>query len=196
MSDKLHLPASLDMADEKQENILKRLKENDRTALKELFQMHYLPVCQTISRLIRDKATVEDLAQEVFLRFWNKRQKINITSSLSAYLKRMATNEALGYLRSKKNFESEEAILNNEGSSSQNVEMQYLNMELGDHIKAAINELPPKCRAVFVLSRFEELTYQEIADRMEISIKTVENQMGRALRLLRTKLKTYLTIFL
>lgn len=184
------------MADEKQEDILKRLKANDRSALKELFQLFYPSVCQSIHRLVRDKAMVEDLAQEVFLRFWNKRQQINITSSLSAYLRRMATNEALGYLRSRKTFENEEIILNNESEGSQNVESQYLDGELQDHIKAAINELPPKCRAVFVLSRFEELTYQEIADRMEISIKTVENQMGRALRLLRSKLKSYLTLFL
>lgn len=184
------------MADEKQEDILKRLKENDRTALKELFQLHYLPVCRTIHRLVRDRSTVEDLAQEVFLRFWNKRHQINITSSLSAYIRRMATNEALGYLRSKKTFEDEEVILNEDRQSGQNVEAQLLHSELEDHIKAAINELPPKCRAVFVLSRFEELTYQEIADRMEISIKTVENQMGRALRILRTKLKSYLTLLL
>ncbi len=183
------------MADQEQEDILKRLKENDRSALKELFQLYYLSVCQTIHRLVKDKSTVEDLAQEVFLRFWNKRHKIHITSSLSAYIRRMATNEALGYLRSRKTFEEESIILNDERQSGQNVEAQVLHTELEDHIKAAINELPPKCRAVFVLSRFEELTYQEIADRMEISVKTVENQMGRALRLLRAKLKSYLTLF-
>jgi RNA polymerase sigma-70 factor (ECF subfamily) len=184
------------MADEKQEDILKRLKENDRSALKELFQLHYLPVCQTIQRLVRDQSTVEDLAQEVFLRFWNKRHQIHIKSSLSAYIRRMAANEALGYLRSRKIFEEEEVILNDEHQSGQNVEEQALHTELEDHIKAAINELPPKCRTVFVLSRFEELTYQEIADRMDISIKTVENQMGRALRILRTKLKSYLYLLL
>ncbi len=182
------------MADDKQEDILKRLKENDRSALKELFQLHYLGVCRSIQRLVKEKATVEDLAQEVFLRFWNKRHRIEIKSSLPAYLHRMATNEALGYLRSLKTFEEEEMLLNSETEGAQNVEMQYLNTELEDHIKAAIKELPPKCRAVFVLSRFEELTYQEIADRMDISIKTVENQMGRALRLLRAKLRSYLSL--
>ncbi len=182
------------MTDKQQEDILHRLKENDRTALKELFQLHYLPVCQSIHRLVKDKSTVEDLAQEVFLRFWNKRHQIQIKSSLPAYLRRMATNEALGYLRSRKTFEEEEVILNQETEGAQNVEMQFLNTELEDHIKAAINGLPPKCRAVFVLSRFEELTYQEIADKMGISIKTVENQMGRALRLLRTKLRSYLSL--
>jgi RNA polymerase sigma-70 factor (ECF subfamily) len=99
-------------------------------------------------------------------------------------------------LRSRKTFEEEEVILNDQRQSGQNVEEQALYTELEDHIKAAINELPPKCRAVFVLSRFEELTYQEIADRMEISIKTVENQMGRALKILRAKLKSYLSLLL
>ena len=184
------------MTDEKQQNLLNRLKANDRSALKELFQWQYLPVCQTINRLVKDASTTEDLAQEVFLRFWNKRHRININSSLAAYIRRMAANEALGYLRSRKTFEGEEVILNASDKGGSNVESQFLHTELEDHIKAAINELPPKCRAVFVLSRFEELTYQEIADKMEISIKTVENQMGRALRLLRTKLKSYLSLFL
>lgn len=180
--------------DQNQEDIIKRLKADDRTALKELFDAQYLQVCRVISRLVRDKATTEDLAQEVFIRFWNKRHSINITSSIPAYIRRMATNEALGYLRSKKNFDSDENVLLQTNDPAQNVEQQLLQGELEGNIKSAINELPPKCRTVFILSRFEDLTYAEIAERMEISVKTVENQMGRALRLLRQKLKSYLSL--
>lgn len=181
---------------EKLDDILTRLRANDKSVLKELFQAYYPSVCKTIHRFIRDKNLVEDLAQEVFLRFWQKRQKLNITSSVKAYLHRMAVNEALAYLRKNKRYQEEEftpAIASGEEAGA---EEQYLYSELEDHIKAAINSLPPKCRTVFQLSRFEELTYKEIAEKMDISVKTVENQMGKALKVLRKKLQSYLHIFL
>lgn len=177
-------------------NIIDRLKANDRTALRDIFQQEYLPVCKTISRFIRDKNLVEDLAQEVFLRLWDKRQKINITSSLPAYIRRMAINEALGHLRKSKRFEEEEINPEFSLGEDNSAEDSFLYNELQGNIMTAIDSLPPKCKAVFQLSRFEDLTYQEIADRMGISIKTVENQMGKALRVLRAKLQNYLTLMI
>lgn len=181
---------------EKLDDILTRLRADDKTVLKELFQAYYTPVCNAIHRFIRDKNLVEDLAQEVFLRFWDKRQKINITSSVKAYLHRMAVNEALAHLRKNKRYHEEEFTADISSGEEVGAEEQYLYTELEDNIKAAIDSLPPKCRAVFQLSRYEELTYKEIAERMEISVKTVENQMGKALKVLRQKLKSYLHIFL
>ena len=102
------------MSTERAEDILTRLKSDDRAALKDLFQEHYPLVCQSIHRFIRDHATTEDLAQEVFLRFWEKRHSINVTSSLPAYLRRMAMNEALGHLRRNKRYEEDEFIPENE----------------------------------------------------------------------------------
>lgn len=177
-------------------DIIDRLKANDRTALRDVFKSEYLSVCKTINRFIRDKNLVEDLAQEVFLRLWDKRDKINITSSLSAYIRRMAINEALGYLRKNKKFEEEEIQPDISLGHDHSGEDDYLYGELKGNIMAAIDSLPPKCKAVFKLSRFEEMTYQEIADQMGISIKTVENQMGKALKVLRSKLQNYLTMIL
>ncbi len=184
------------ITEEKQEELLQRLKKDDRSALKELFQLSYPSVCKAIKRLVREQAITEDLAQEVFLRFWKKRHSINVTSSLSAYLNRMATNEALGYLRRKKKLEGEEHINLYSKSTDPDAEGIYMEGELKENIRTAINELPTKCRTVFVLSRYDELTYQEIADKMDISVKTVENQMGKALKVLRQKLKSYLSFFL
>ena len=178
------------------DDILTRLRASDKSALKELFQQHYKPVCKTIFRFIRDQSTVEDLAQEVFIRFWEKREKINITSSLSAYLRRMAINEALGYLRRNKRFEEEELTPDISSGSDSSAEEAYLHTELQESVTAAINTLPPKCRAVFQLSRYEELTYKEIAEKMGISVKTVENQMGKALKILRQRLRSYLNLLL
>ena len=74
-------------------------------------------------------------------------------------------------------------------------ESEMLQSELQKNVTDAINSLPPKCRAIFQLSRFEDLTYKEIAAKLDISVKTVENQMGKALRVLRGKLRGYLTMF-
>ena len=177
------------------EDILPRLRAGDKSALKVLFDLHYLTVCKTMHRFIRDHSLVEDLAQEVFLRFWEKREKINITSSVEAYLRRMAVNEALGYLRRNKNRFEEEITPNISGGMDDSVEQQFLHSELENNIREAINELPPKCRAVFQASRFEDMTYREIADQMDISVKTVENQMSKALKYLRERLRGYLHIF-
>ncbi len=181
------------MPNEHHSNILIRLQSGDRAALQQLFYEHHTMVCGAIHRLIPDHSTAEDLAQEVFVRFWEKREQIHITSSVSAYLRRMAINEALAYLRRQQRFREEEMDPQlSELSTDNGVEMQLLHSELEQRIRSAIDTLPPKCKAIFQLSRFEEMTYQEIADQLDISIKTVENQMGKALRILRELLKDYL----
>ncbi len=184
------------MPDEQIDDILTRLRADDRTALRELFEMHYPFVCSTIHRFIRDHALVEDLAQEVFLRFWDKREVIDINSSLKAYLRRMAINEALAYLRRNKRYDDTEITPEMTPGEDRSAEDTYLHSELQHRVREAINGLPPKCRVVFQLSRYEELTYREIADQMDISVKTVENQMSKALRILRERLRDYLTILL
>lgn len=183
------------MSIENLNDILERLQTDDESVLKELFDLYYIIVCKAMYRFIKDKSTVEDLAQNVFIRFWEKRHQINITSSVKAYLSRMAINEAIGYLRKNKKWNIEEVTPNTPTSTASSVEEQYLQTELESKITRAINELPPKCRAIFQMSRFDDLTYREIAEKLGISIKTVENQMGKALRVLRKKMKGYLHIF-
>ncbi len=185
------------MADPHLDDVLTRLQAGDRSALQVLFQQHHPMVCGTMYRFVKDQSTVEDLAQEVFVRFWEKRESIQINTSVQAYLRRMAINEALGYLRRNKHQYDEEVTPQTPvGEAENSVEQQYLHSELEQNVRAAIDTLPPKCRTVFHLSRFEDMTYQEIADQMGISIKTVENQMSKALRILREKLKGYLTMLL
>lgn len=174
--------------EEKTNNILARLQADDRTALQEIFQLHYAPVCTVMRRIIPDIPTVEDLAQEVFLRFWQKRHQIQINTSLSAYLHRMAINEALGYLRRQRYFEE----VSPGAESGDDASERVIHQELQNNIRQAVDRLPPKCRAVFCLSRFEERSYLEIAQEMGISVKTVENQMTKALKFLRQELRDYL----
>jgi len=180
------------MSDEKLENILHRLRSDDKGALKEIFKAYYPMVAKTIHRYISDSSLVEDLAQEVFIRFWKKRNKIEINTSLPAYLRRMGVNEALAFLRTKKNQAMSELTLDIVKGTDQSAEEQYLYGELEDTISSAIDNLPPRCQLIFKMSRFDNMTYNEIAKAMEISVKTVENQMGKALKLLRVHLAQYL----
>jgi RNA polymerase sigma-70 factor (ECF subfamily) len=183
------------MSRENLPEILEKLQSDDQAVLKSLFQEHYLSVCKGIYRFVKDKSTTEDIAQDVFIKFWEKRKQLNITSSVVAYLHRMGTNEAISYLRRRKHFESEEVIEYSVPNNLVSGESEMLQSELQENVTDAINSLPPKCRAIFQLSRFEDLTYKEIAAKLDISVKTVENQMGKALRVLRGKLRGYLTMF-
>ncbi len=173
------------------EELLGRLKADNKQAMKLIFQEHYSMVCQVVYRYIKDRDTVEDVAQDVFIKLWEKRQQINITSSFGAYLRRMAMNESISFLRKHKKHEHDEVDANTGGNDSSS-EQLFLDGELSDNIMAAIDRLPPRCRMIFQLSRFEELTYKEIAAKLDISVKTVENQMGKALKLLREWLQDYL----
>ncbi len=184
------------MKDTRHQDWLGQLRTGDRTALRAIFDQQYEPVCQAIFRFVQDPGLTEDLAQEVFVRFWEKREQINIDSNLSAYLRRMAVNEALAYLRKKTRFRADELPIHLPGKHAAPADEQLATQELSVRITAAISGLPPRCRAIFQLSRFEDKTYQEIADQLEISIKTVENQMGKALKILREKLGDYLTMLL
>lgn len=167
------------------------LQTGNRQAMKLIFQEHYKMVCQVVYRYIKDKDTVEDVAQDVFIKLWEKRNQINITSSLGAYLRRMAMNESISFLRKHKKHDHDDVDPNTGGNDASS-EQLYLDGELASNITMAIDRLPPRCRMVFQLSRFEELTYKEIAQKLDISIKTVENQMGKALKLLREWLQDYM----
>ena len=178
--------------------LLDRLKADDQTAIKEIFHSYYALVYKTLLRFIKEQQTIEDLAQNVFMRFWEKRHQLHIQGPIAPYIKRMAVNEALGHIRKNNRLDLEEeveeyALINLH--AEQDADQDYMYGEMKKVIGQAIEQLPPKCQTVFKLSRYEELSYKEIAEKMEISPKTVENQMGRALKLLKKMLKKYLYIF-
>lgn len=177
------------------QEILQRLKNDDQLAIKEIFHSYYGLVFKTIVRLCNDATLTEDLAQNVFMRFWEKRQQLNIKGPLAPYIKRMAINEALGYLRKNKlaTEEIEEQTLPNLYANDADQDLLY--EEVKEVLGQAVQKLPPRCQTVFKLSRYEELSYKEISKEMDISVKTVENQMGRALKLLRKMLSGYLHFF-
>ncbi|MCB0571686.1 MAG: RNA polymerase sigma-70 factor [Phaeodactylibacter sp.] len=165
-------------------------KDSDQAIIL-IFQRYYSYLCQAVYKIIPDENLVEDLVQEVFLELWRKREKLQINTSLKAYLRRAAVNRSLNYIRDRKiRFdveESETPLASTNPTAGQQIET----MELQGAIDQAIDRLPERCRAVFVLSRFEDMSYIEIARQLGISVKTVENQISKALKLLREALSSH-----
>jgi RNA polymerase sigma-70 factor (ECF subfamily) len=139
---------------------------------------------------VPDEDTCQDLAQEVFVELWRKRSDLDIHTSLRAYLRRAAVNRALNYLKTNKHFVSEasEHFAHVTDTSARDISRKLEQEALEDALHAAIETLPEKCRAVFSLSRFEQMSHREIADQLGISVKTIENQITKAMKILREAL--------
>jgi RNA polymerase sigma-70 factor (ECF subfamily) len=146
---------------------------------------------------MKDDELAEEIVQNVFCRIWEKRSQLKTDGSLKSYLYRSVHNESLNYIKQQKNRANLQVYYGgkNEETSAQASE-KVMVTELETHIQQALNELPEQCRTIFQLSRFEQLKYQQIADQLNLSIKTVENQMGKALKILRVKLAEFLALVL
>lgn len=155
-----------------------------------LFKAHYADLCRAAFRVLADKVAAEDIVQEVFLEIWRNRAKIQLTGSFGSYLHRSTVNRSLNYLRDRKiivtDTEDAEVDLPTVG---ENVVFEFETLELQAAIERAIDTLPVRCRQVFILNRYEELSAKEIAETLGISVKTVENQMTKALKILRLLLR-------
>ncbi len=175
------------------EHILSLLASNDEKSIDLLFDKYYTYLCNVIYRVINDSDYAEDIVQEIFMDIWKKREKINVQTSLRAYLRRAAVNRSLNHIRKQrmKFDDDEDAVLDIESSTIDGQTTMEKN-ELERRIHESIDALPPKCKLVFSMSRFENMSYQEIADALGISIKTVENQISKALRILRSAVQSYL----
>lgn len=162
-------------------------------ALEELFKTHYLQLCNYAYIFLKDTDESEDVVQGVFYQLWKKKDSTEITTSLKSYLFTAVRNNCLkriSHLKIKNQYK--ETVLHMDDKGSNNTMDRIVSRELEEEIKRAIENLPEQCRLIFTLSRQSGLKYTEIAEHLEISVKTVENQMGKALKVLREKLKSYL----
>lgn len=181
---------------------LSLLRQTDAAAfLEELFKVYYAPLGAVVYRVVPDRAVVEDLLQDVFLRVWQGRDTLPVIASYRAYLIRMALNAALRYQeRDRRQVRWDEAETATTPAAPDALDELYAD-ETATAVAAALAQLPPQCRVIFELSRYEHLSYQQIAEALELAPKTVENQMGKALRILRRALagvlrNLYLLLFL
>lgn len=156
-----------------------------------LFRTYYPSLCKSLYRILKDVSLAEDIVQEVFLKVWDKRDTLALHGASHAYLYRSCYNTALNFLKKQKP-QYELSSVPIDICSDDGAEKALLFLETEAKILAAIETLPPKTKSIFSLSRFEELSYKEIAERLEISLKSVEKHMGIALQRLREQLKDYL----
>ena len=178
------------------EQLLTTLKAGDLTAFEMLFRTYYQPLCNYAFTFVQDRDEAEEIVQSTFLSIWEKRENLSIHTGVKPYLYAMVRNACLNVLKHEKirqrHMEMEMAVAER---SVEAVARTVMASELETRIYQAMDHLPEQCRLIFKLSRFEELKYAEIAEQLNISIKTVENQMGKALRIMREQLKDYLPLF-
>ena len=171
------------------------LKHRDEQAFGDLFKIHFKQLRNYAFSFVQEQMLAEDIVQTVFLRLWDKIEVLNFSDSIAAYLYRAVYNESLNALKRSKVRRSYHSWLNRHmKDQSDNAHRKLQLQELEQKLHAAINELPQQCRTIFQLSRYEELRYRDIGLRLGISAKTVENQMGKALKLLRAKLIEFLPL--
>lgn len=158
----------------------------------QIFKNNHKRLCNLAYKIVGEKDASEDIVQELFVKIWNKRENLMI-NEVKSYLNRSTINASLNYLKSGK---SRKLMASMDGVDiGSNSTEEYLNAsELQTKIELAIRKLPSKCQAIFALSRFENMSSKEIAQHLNVSTKTVDNQIGIALSKLRKELKPYLII--
>ncbi|WP_346860895.1 RNA polymerase sigma-70 factor [uncultured Draconibacterium sp.] len=170
-------------------DIFEKIKNGDDVAFSQLFDENYTPLCFFVNKYLSDLDKSRSLVQEYFVDLWINHQKINIPDSPKSYLYNSLKNKTIDYLRKEKRL-SQRAAMDIPQNSTPFRDLVE-EAELNKKINASIEKLPPKCRQIFKLCRFEELKYSEIAEKLNISVKTVEMQMGIALKKLRDNLSEY-----
>ncbi|WP_373520149.1 RNA polymerase sigma-70 factor [Aquiflexum sp.] len=175
------------------QKVFSAIQQGDVSTFEMLFKTHYPALCRYATAYLSDRDDAEEVVQATFIGFWEKRKNIHVDSSLKAYLYRSVRNACLNEVkRQKVRLQYANALIAEGEKFSEPSDHLTIKTELETKIHEALQSLPEQCRLIFKMSRFEELKYQEIADQLRISIKTVENQMGKALKLMRIKLKDYL----
>lgn len=169
----------------------------DHSGFEMLFKSHFAGLCFFAQKYVKDFETAKEIVQDAFISLWEKRDTIDMARHVKSYLTMIIHNKCTNYLRDNRKFDQYILDIENllevpeyDGADS------MVENELKLKIDLSIAELPDKCREIFVLNRYENLKYQEIADKLQISVKTVESQMSKALQHLRIRLAEFISVFL
>lgn len=179
-------------------NFINALKSGDATAYNKLVNDYHQKLCAYAYNLAHNRSEAEDIVQNVFMRVWRKRDKLKAEFSLQSFLYKSVYNEFIDHYRNQKNvFPLEKKYLDALYNLTEDTDVSSFET-LINKVKQEIQNLPPKCKNVFLLSKQEGLTNLEIAEYLEISVKTVEAQITKAFYILRTKInkKTANNVFL
>lgn len=183
--------------------LLQKIKLGDESAFRNVFEMHYGLLCSIASEFLKDDFLAETIVGDVILYLWEKRDTIEIQSSLRAYLVKAVRNKCLNYQQlqyvvKETRLSEKDELLDTNGnfliSDSQPL-ATLLEKELEIEIEKSINDLPEECRKVFEMSRFDQMKYEDIAQKLNISVNTVKYHIKNALAKLRTDLSKYISIW-
>ena len=173
--------------------LVNRIINKDKGAFEIVYNNYFRALCGYANKYLDEFEVAEEIVQEVYVKFWEKCHTIAPDSSIKSYLYRSVHNTCLNHIKHMKvrdNYK-QYVIDKMEYETIHYQEDENSEFSLEKKIHDEIDSLPPQCQKIFKLSRFEGLKYQEIADHLGLSIKTIEVQMGKALRVLREKLKDY-----
>lgn len=169
----------------------------DEQRLELLFRTHFSGLCRFAAGFVKDEEVAKEIVQDAFVSLWIKRATIDPENQVKSYLSTTVRNKCLNFLRDNKKFSSN--LLDLEGLNGSGYYEQsdpLVIKEIEQRIKTAAGELPEKCREIFLLNRNNNLKYQQIADQLGISVKTVETQMSKALLHMRKRLAEYISFLL
>ncbi|MAW93709.1 MULTISPECIES: RNA polymerase sigma-70 factor [unclassified Leeuwenhoekiella] len=172
--------------------LLKKLRKGDTAAYRYLFSTYYTWLCNYVLKLCNDPSLAEDIVQETMVNFWEKRDSILITTSLKSYLFRSCHNQFLQHIRKQKiKFDFLDNIRWEVIASAQEEYNTTRDRDL-EKLNSLIDKLPPRCKEIFIKNKIQKQKYKDIAVDMGISIKTVENQMSKALHFLKENANSFL----
>lgn len=187
-------PPGMDLAEHA---LIGQLSQQNEAAFERVFKEHFKALHAYAFTILRDDADAEEMVQQVFFKLWERASNLQIAGSIAAYLYRAVHNECLNFLKHQKVKAKHQLHVAYRARETDRAPADpYVDPELPNRIREAMESLPEQCRTIFHMSRFEELKYREIAERLKISVKTVENQMGKALKLMRARLTEFMTLLL
>jgi RNA polymerase sigma-70 factor, ECF subfamily len=179
-------------------NLWKKVKKGNIRAFEILYKSYFPSLCLYSYGLIPDEELVKEIVNDVFLKIWDKRREIDIQYGIKPYLFRCVHNACLDHRRLKKNIRQYQTIdISDKIRELADHDEEYIFQQIGfkrleKDVTASIDKLPDRCREIFILSRYELLSYIEISEKLNISVNTVKTQITRALESLRFSLKDYL----
>ena len=172
--------------------LLDLIRNGNPKAFERLFKLYYATLCSYLRTIIQEREIIEEIVQDVFVNIWENRNNLSPKGNLKSYLFKAVRNRAINhYKHITVKLNSAEELRLIYFSESSDVEKQFDSQEINKLISRSVALLPEKCREIFTLIKFNGLSYQETADILNLSVKTIETQMGRALKRLKESLLIY-----
>ena len=185
-----------------EKKILKELKYGSKKAFEYIFKTYYDQLCRYAREILKNDDQAQDVVENLFLIIWEDRKKLDIHKSFRSYLYRSIYNACLNVIRKRKSENKYRDFFIHHADFSKTHDYGSLSYplsgiierEMEEKLHEVFNELPPQCKKIFLMSRVDDLSHQEIADKLDLSLNTVKSQIMSALKRIRVALKDIILI--